>query len=312
MNKRTAVGLLIALCATPFIVLAQRDIACSLTATPSRAAPGEQITLRWNSLHARSATLVGFGPVPLSGSRVIQATQTTDYKIMISGYENNYVGCIARVTVTAKQPTCNISLVPFAVASNNFATLSWTTDYADSVYISGIGNVPPKGNQMVRAVGNTTYYITARGAGGLCERSAELSVRDQYQSYGYFPQTVQNIAYPLFGYSAPRSGPNYSSSQDPYRTFNSYETYWYEDDDNDDSYEETFYAPAWENSSSETYISNYENYDNSQNEQYLNYQQPQYQEYQNQQYEQTEQYNDPYWSQEPYYPPPQQEEYWDI
>ena len=250
--------------------------------------------------------------MPLSGSRVIQATQTTDYKIMISGYENNYVGCIARVTVTAKQPTCNISLVPFAVASNNFATLSWTPDYADSVYISGIGNVPPKGNQMVRAVGNTTYYITARGAGGLCERSAELSVRDQYQSYGYFPQTVQNIAYPLFGYSAPRSGPNYSSSQDPYRTFNSYETYWYEDDDNDDSYEETFYAPAWENSSSETYISNYENYDNSQNEQYLNYQQPQYQEYQNQQYEQTEQYNDPYWSQEPYYPPPQQEEYWDI
>lgn len=233
-------------------VSAQRDIACSITATPTRAAPGEQVTLRWNSQNARSATLVGFGPVPLSGSRVVQATQTTDYKIMVSGYENNHVGCIARITVTPKQPTCNLSLVPFAVASNNFATLSWSTDYADSVYISGIGTVQPKGNQMVRAVGNTTYYLSARGAGGMCERSAELAVREQYQSFGYFPQTVQNITYPLFGYSnnpGPRTTtPSYTSPQNSNRAHESYETYWYEEDTYD-SYDRSEYYDDHEDGS---------------------------------------------------------------
>ncbi len=259
MHKKATLGLVTLISTIPFIALAQRDIACSITATPTRAAPGEQVTLRWNSQNARSATLVSFGPVPLSGSRIVQATQTTDYKIMVSGYENNHVGCIARITVTAKQPSCNMSLVPFAVASNNFATLSWSTDYADSVYISGIGNVQPKGNQMVRAVGNTTYYLTARGAGGLCEKSAELAVREQYQSFGYFPQTVQNITYPLFGYSNSTSNQQqayrpatynyqpYSNSYTTSEVVDSWDEYrsdpWYEYDDDDYSSWNSYRSP---------------------------------------------------------------------
>ncbi len=271
MRKKTALGFVLLISTLPFLAFAQRDIACSITATPARAAPGEQVTLHWNSQNARSATLVGFGPVPASGSRVVQATQTTDYKIMVSGYENNHVGCIARITVTAKQPTCNMSLVPFAVASNNFATLSWSTDYADSVYISGIGNVQPKGNQMVRAVGNTIYYLSARGAGGICERSAELTVRDPYQAFGYFPQTIQNIAYPLYGYSAapapqpfaPKSYSSYSS-QNYYPKYDSYETYWYKDQGVYDGYgKKDEYAPYWNTSSTETSPKAYSEYDDT-------------------------------------------------
>lgn len=254
-------ALFVVLLAAPFTVFgAQEDIACSISATPTRAAPGEQVTLRWNSFNARSASLDGFGPVPLSGSKVVTASQTRDYKIFVSGYKNNYVGCIARISVTAKQPVCNISFVPLEVASNNFATLSWSTDYADSVYISGIGNVHPKGNQMVRAVGNTTYYLTARGAGGICERSAELSVREQYQSFGYFPQTIQNIANPLFGYSnnsTPRyNAPTVYPQQNSYRDYESYDSYWYEE--YDDVYdarpysEDSGYTQYWENPYSET------------------------------------------------------------
>lgn len=246
--KKTLIGLSVLIGIIPLTAFGQRDIACSITATPTRAAPGEQVMLRWNSHNARSATLVGFGPVPLSGSRVVQATQTTDYKIMVSGYENNYVGCIARITVTAKQPTCNISLVPFTIASNSFATLSWSTDFADSVYISTLGNVPPKGNQMVRATGHTTYYLSARGAGGFCERSAQLSVRDNYasQSYGYFPSTIQSIAAPLFGYSNNRSNTNSkpSYSQSPTYSYDSdYDTYYESSGyyDEYDSWDDAYY-----------------------------------------------------------------------
>lgn len=250
MEKKLAIGLILTSLALPHSASAQRDIACSITATPSRAAPGEQVTLRWNSQNARSATLAGFGPVPLQGSRVIQATQTTDYKVLVSGFDNNYVGCIARLSVVAKQPTCNISLVPFSIAANNFATLSWSTEHADSVYISGIGNVQGKGNQMVRATGNTTYQLSARGAGGMCERSATLSVQSQYQSYGYFAPTVQSIAAPLFGYSnnsTPRTTSSYP--QNSYSSGNYYggygydnynSGYWYENDAEDYNYWYTY------------------------------------------------------------------------
>ncbi len=240
-----------ALVSIPVTTFGLENIACSITTTPTRAAPGEQVTLRWNSINARSVSLDGFGPVPLQGSKIVTASQTSDYKMLVSGYKNNYVGCVARLTVVAKQPTCSISLVPFAIASGSFATLSWSTEFADSVYISGVGNVQPKGNTMVRANGNSTYYLTARGMGGICERSAELAVREQYQNYGYFTPTIQSIMQPLFGNSTRQTyqptSYSYRTYDDTYYEYETFDAYEYEDEWEDEYYyDSSYYSPQYE------------------------------------------------------------------
>ncbi len=146
-------------------------------------------------------------------------------------------------------PTCAISVAPMIIASNSFATLSWSTQNADSASIVGIGPVQPRGNMVVRATYDKDFSIFAQGKGGYCERSTSLAVRDPYASYGYFPQTVQSVVYPLFGYQTTvYSTPTY---RDPYYYEYDYKYYDYDDDDDDyydwdDYYYDKYYYPKYE------------------------------------------------------------------
>ena len=73
-------------------------------------------------------------------------------------------------------PTASLSVSPTSIQTGQSATLSWSTTHATSVQINGIGTVQPNGSQSVSPSASTTYNLTARGAGGTLEVTAQLTV----------------------------------------------------------------------------------------------------------------------------------------
>ena len=73
-------------------------------------------------------------------------------------------------------PTASLSVSPTSIQTGQSATLSWTTTQATNVSINGIGTVQPNGSQSVSPSASTTYNLTARGAGGTLEVTAQLTV----------------------------------------------------------------------------------------------------------------------------------------
>lgn len=64
-------------------------------------------------------------------------------------------------------PTCTLSANPDAIDEGGSSTLSWNTSNATSVSINqGIGAVGARGNRSVSPAADTTYTLTATGAGG--------------------------------------------------------------------------------------------------------------------------------------------------
>jgi phospholipase C len=71
-----------------------------------------------------------------------------------------------------------LSLTPASATIGQSVVLEWETTNADSVTISGIGNVEaPRGSRTVPATADTTYQLTATGAGGSVTASASLTVK---------------------------------------------------------------------------------------------------------------------------------------
>lgn len=64
--------------------------------------------------------------------------------------------------------------------------LSWSSNYATSAYITGIGNVSPSGLRVVYPYGYTDYTMTVYGPGG------SNSCRTYYQPPIYYPQWQPN------------------------------------------------------------------------------------------------------------------------
>lgn len=77
---------------------------------------------------------------------------------------------------TAPAPTASISVNPSSINSGGSAVLSWKTENATTVTISGIGNVNTYGTQTVSPTESTTYTLTAEGDGGSTNATARLTV----------------------------------------------------------------------------------------------------------------------------------------
>lgn len=72
----------------------------SITASPDTISPGQSVVLAWRTTDANSATIDGIGPVPTSGTRTVQPTESTDYTLTATGDGGNATAS-ARVTVNA-------------------------------------------------------------------------------------------------------------------------------------------------------------------------------------------------------------------
>jgi peptidoglycan-associated lipoprotein len=75
----------------------------------------------------------------------------------------------------AKAPTATLSANPASIQAGQSATLTWSTENATDVALDG-QKVDPSGSQTVSPTQTTTYHLTAKGAGGTQEATAQVSV----------------------------------------------------------------------------------------------------------------------------------------
>ncbi len=152
---------------------------CTLSVAETTLVDGQSTTLGWTTIDATSASLSpGFGAVALNGSKVVSPTVTTKYTLTVT----NAVGstnCVITVTVDVppSAPTCTLTATPASITSGQSATLSWTTQNATNVSLNqNIGAITLNGSKSVSPTTNTTYTLTATGAGGTVSCTGSITV----------------------------------------------------------------------------------------------------------------------------------------
>jgi len=138
------------------------------TATPPSIARGASSLLEWSVTGSTDVTITpDIGAVAAQGSRSVSPTETTTYTLVAK------VGTVeqratATVTVGSSDPRIlRFEATPTNINSGESSTLSWATDGATSVTISGIsGTLPTSGSRPVSPTQTTTYTLTATGADG--------------------------------------------------------------------------------------------------------------------------------------------------
>lgn len=140
------------------------------TANPAAIQPGQSSTLSWVIENATSASISGIGTVdPKTGSVSVTPAQTTTYTLTATGPNGNITQA---VTVTVGSAAAgNPQIIRFEANPVNInpgqtSTLSWTTQGASTVSISGVGNVAANGSTTVSPTQTTTYTLTATSSDG--------------------------------------------------------------------------------------------------------------------------------------------------
>lgn len=146
-------------------------------ASPQQIRAGETSTLTWAVENAEEVTIDGIGRVnPNSGSSTVSPAQTTTYRLTA----RNRNGEVSEtVTVAVQRPDVRILFFqasPMTLVAGQSSTLSWQTEGAESVEISGIGAVAQSGTQSVSPAATTTYVLTARNRFGQATSQVSIQV----------------------------------------------------------------------------------------------------------------------------------------
>lgn len=132
---------------------------------------GGNVTFTWTSANASSASINnGVGSVPPNGSKTVHVTGSATYVLTVSGYGGSDTCSVPiKVKPAAKPATCDSftasrTTVPYGGTN---VRLTWNTTNATSVVIDhGVGAVAADGSKTVFVDANTTFTLTAKGAGG--------------------------------------------------------------------------------------------------------------------------------------------------
>ena len=149
----------------------------SLEVSPGAITIGESATLTWSTVHSVSASIDnGIGAVSVNGNMAVSPTETTTYRLTVSGMGGAAVA-VATVTVNTPAPMVSIMAEPASIIAGGKSNIIWTSQYADSVSISpGIGNVNANGSIEVSPAETTTYTLTATGQGGTTTEAFTVTV----------------------------------------------------------------------------------------------------------------------------------------
>ena len=90
------------------------------------------------------------------------------------------IGCKHKTTAPPPPPppkavSATLSANPTSIQAGQSATLTWSTENATDVALDG-NKVDPSGSQTVSPTQTTTYHLTAKGAAGTQEATAEVAV----------------------------------------------------------------------------------------------------------------------------------------
>ncbi|HZP64449.1 MAG TPA: peptidoglycan-associated lipoprotein Pal [Terriglobales bacterium] len=95
-----------------------------------------------------------------------------------------FTGCskkVAKVTPPSPPPappapTAALAAAPDVVQQGQSTTLTWQTQNAADITITGIGTVPASGSRSITPGSSTTYTLTAKGPGGSQDASTRVTV----------------------------------------------------------------------------------------------------------------------------------------
>jgi uncharacterized cupredoxin-like copper-binding protein len=161
-------------------------------AQPDTIDAGGSSQLVWQTENATSVEITGIGQVAASGNSTVSPTATTMYRLTArnaQGEEN------MTVTVTVRRQDVRILrflATPATITPGEASTLSWETENADTVNISGIGNVAKAGATTVSPTETTTYTITATGRFGSVTSTATVVVNQ-----GGLPRIIRFTTTPV-------------------------------------------------------------------------------------------------------------------
>ncbi|AFZ67350.1 FHA domain-containing serine/threonine-protein kinase [Deinococcus peraridilitoris] len=140
--------------------------------TPENAEVGQTVTIRWKVAHATSVTIDPLGTVGASGQTQLTAQQNTVYRITAANGQAS-VSSSGAVSVVARAPrVVAFTVNPVNVKPGERYTLSWQTQDASSVELSGPGgsqSLAASGSVVQRAPGlaaPVTLNLIARNAQG--------------------------------------------------------------------------------------------------------------------------------------------------
>ena len=132
------------------------------TATPLTIDSGEAVSLVWEIRNASAAEISSVGEVdPSAGSTTVTVTETTTFTLTAS---NDQRSLSQSVTVMVGSPVQIIDFTadPLVVANpGDPVTLSWKTENATRVNITGVGAVDANGSIQVYPNADTTYNLLA-------------------------------------------------------------------------------------------------------------------------------------------------------
>jgi len=154
----------------------------TLDASGSFDPEGDPITYQWSQVS---------GPaVSLSGQNTARATFTAEagqsygFRLVVKDPQNLQGVATTNVTTLATAQTqvaqiVRFQAVPTNIRSGETSTLDWQVIGADTVTITGIGDVPANGQRQVSPTQTTQYRLTARNARGDVTAIATVTVEAQ-------------------------------------------------------------------------------------------------------------------------------------
>jgi len=153
-------------------------LSVNIWATPNPIKAGGNAELVWTSNNATSATIDnGIGGVAVEGSYPISPSETTVYTITVSDGTNTVSDSI-RVTARDPVPLAKIAAGPMNIANGEGTTITWMTQEADTVSVTGLGTVQRSGARFVHPNSTTTYTVTATNEHGSVTDSVTVGVNE--------------------------------------------------------------------------------------------------------------------------------------
>jgi hypothetical protein len=154
----------------------------SFTANPTVVTSGGAVSLCWNVTNATSITITpGLGTVTGSSNcATVNPTATTTYTLTATNASGSVTSTVT-VTVGGVQILTFSASPAYSPASGAPVVLSWTTQNATSVIVTGTGvpamSLSVNGSVTVNPTTNSDYTLTAYGPGGPVSSVIHVFVR---------------------------------------------------------------------------------------------------------------------------------------